>query len=102
MFDTSVVRALVTSSAPCEAHPPCCRSCAWDPEPVGSARVPGRRLSVVRTAEAYGCVRRDASIVVDEADGRPYMQVDDGLHPLSLIHGGIIAGSKLEADIHAA
>ncbi len=89
-------------SAPCEAHPCGCDACAWDPAPAGPADDAKRRLAVVRTAEQYGCVRRDASIVVDAAERRPFMRVGDDLLPLSAEHGRVIAGSRLEADIRAA
>ena len=90
-------------SAPCEACPPCCHSCAWDPDSVGSADDPKRRLAVVRSAADYGCVKRDdASIVVDRAEGKPFMRVGDALLPLSKRFGAVIEGTRLEADIGQA
>lgn len=88
-----------TTPAPCEACPPCCRSCAWDRTPAGSALDPKRRLTVVRSPEQYGCVKAGASIVVDEAARRPFMRVGNDLLPLSSRFGGVIKGTGLEADI---
>lgn len=90
------------TSAPCEACPPCCKSCAWDPTPVGQASDPKRRLTLVRSGEDYGCVKGDASIVVDRVEGRPFMLADGHLLPLSKEFGKVISGSRLEADIAAA
>ncbi len=91
-----------SATAPCEACPPCCKSCAWDPNSVGSAEDPKRRLAVVRAEQDYGCVRPGTSIVVDQAEGKPFMQVGDQLLPLSSEFGGVIAGTRLENDIQAA
>lgn len=88
--------------APCEACPPCCQQCAWDRTPVHSVSGATRQLTVVRSSDAYGCVREDASIVVDRAEGKPFMQVGDDLLPLSPAFGSVIRGSRLEADIAAA
>ena len=90
------------SRAPCEACPPCCHQCAWDrtlPQPASDAK---RQLVVVRSSEAYGCIQRNASIVVDQVEGTPFMQIGNDLLPLSRTHGGVISGSRLEADILAA
>jgi hypothetical protein len=57
---------------------------------------------VVRTAEQYACVRKDASIVVDEIERRPFMRVGDDLLPLSPTFGAVLHGSQLETDIRAA
>lgn len=89
-------------SAPCEACPPCCKSCAWSPTSTGSALDPRRRLAVVRTKEQYGCVRPDTSIVVDEAERQPFMRVGDELHPLSPAFGGVIKGTRLERDLETS
>ena len=67
-----------------------------------SATVQGRRLTVVRTAVDYGCVRGSASIVVDPVEAKPFMQIGDALHALSPAHGQILAGTRLERDIQAA
>ncbi|MCK9360956.1 hypothetical protein M0Q28_01880 [Patescibacteria group bacterium] len=90
------------TTPPCEACPPCCKSCAWDPASAGPAQDSKRRLAVVRTESQYGCVRADTSIVVDQAEGKPFMQVGDQLLPLSPRFGGVIAGTKLERDIRAS
>ena len=91
-----------SSSAPCESHPCGCNSCAWEPAPVGSAHDPKRRLEVVRTDEQYGCVRKNASVVVDRMEGKPFMRIGEALHPLSATYGAIIADTRLERDIRAA
>lgn len=93
-----------SSTAPCESHPCGCDSCAWEPpaKAAGSASDPKRRLTVVRSAEQYGCVRRDASIVVDQTERKPFMQIGDRLLPLSHAFGGILAGTQLETDLQAA
>lgn len=88
-------------SAPCEACPPCCKSCAWSPVSAGSALDSRRRLAVVRTEEQYGCVRPQTSIVIDRDDQQPFMRVGDELHPLSPAFGDVIKGTKLERDIEA-
>ncbi len=93
-------------SPPCEACPApvdakMCGGCAWD----SASAVPAdgrRRLSVVRTPEAYGCLRRGASIVADHDAGRPFMRIGDRLLPLSEQFGAVIAGTVLEADIKIA
>lgn len=89
-------------SAPCEACPPCCRQCAWDRTPVSPASGAKRQLAVIRSSEAYGCVREDASIVVDRSERKPFMRIGDDLLPLSRAFGDVIRGSRLEADIAAA
>lgn len=91
------------SSPPCEACPApvdakMCGGCAWD----SASAVPAdgrRRLSVVRTPEAYGCLRKGASIVVDNDARQPFMRIGDRLLPLSEQFGAVIAGTVLERDI---
>lgn len=93
-------------SPPCEACPApvdgkMCGGCAWD----SASAVPadGRhRLSVVRTPEAYGCLRKGASIVVDHDARQPFMRIGDHLLPLSAQFGTVLAGTVLEADIKTA
>jgi hypothetical protein len=89
-------------SAPCEACPRSCAACAWDSFPASEADNPKRSLAVVRSAADYGCVKRVASIVVDRAEGKPFMLVGGDLLPLSARHGHVIAGSRLETDIARA
>ncbi len=94
-------------SPPCEAHPApvdgkLCGGCAWDGVPAGSATDAKRRLVVVRSPEAYGCLRRGAAITVDQEEGKPYMRIGDTLLPLSERYGSVIAGTRLEADIRSA
>lgn len=98
------MKKIVLSDPPCEAHPApvdgrACGGCAWSPESVGSASDGRRHLVVVRTSEVYGCVRQGAAIVVDLVEERPFMQLGGELLPLSPRYGGVIAGSRLEADI---
>lgn len=91
---------------PCEACPApvdakMCGGCAWDS--ANAVPADGRhRLSVVRTSEAYGCLRRGASIVADHDMGQPFMRIGDRLLPLSERFGSVIAGTVLEHDIKTA
>lgn len=91
---------------PCEAHPApvdgrACGGCAWSSESAGSAEDGRRHLVVVRTPEAYGCLRRDAAIVVDRVERLPFMRIQGKLLPLSECYGAVIQGTRLETDIQA-
>jgi len=83
--------------APCESCPSHCPSCAWDHKKSAKPKGP---LVMIRTSEQYGCVK-GASVVVDSAQRKPFMQIGSDLHPLSVEFGRVIVGTRLERDIQA-
>ena len=84
--------------APGESCPPHCAQCAWDQKQKAAPKGP---LVVLRTAAEYGCVKKNAEIVIDPVVRTPFMRIGEALHPLSERFGAILRGTRLEQDIAA-